>query len=431
MGNVRSFRTLAILILVIIGGIQVYLCIDSGNYMYKRDYSDFYLFQNIQSTNKIKLPIVKHQYPENLIKWAENYLKLPVWSNGYHHCYSNESEVSCFELYRTAKIIEHWDNHSRKNETQGLVFVNITDEPFFDRLSMLYHGFQIAISSNRALYVDRKAFLPIQLPESIKHIEGKKGQDIKISDINDGTSNFCKDCFKIPMDVKIECFEIDSRKHPNITFYGVSHPQVLYNHHILGSYLYENFGFHAAHFIGNFLYGSYVKPQFQNNETKISIEGWKFNNEKRFADPSEFSSFISKCSVHQDLFQSQIKRNVAMITNAKLNNTEYNKYAKVFTVNDSQESYVLGLYALMSSEWLIYTFGSRMGFWASALLGSKSSILNTYDRTCFNLTFSQQGSLFHTESPPDLREVFRINSFFYPCGKNYVEANRYLENLLW
>lgn len=430
MGNLKLFRAFAVLILVAIGGIQIHLCIDSMKIMHKNKKSDFLSMNDMSSTNTIKLPITKQQYPEKLIEWAERYLKLPVWSKGYHHCYSKESEVSCFELYRAAKIIEHWNNHSINNKTQGLIFVNITNEPFFDRLSMLYHGFQIAISSNRALYVEKKAFLPIQLPDSIKDIRKTKAHD------ND-VGIFCEDCFDIPID-KIECLEIDSRKYPNITFHGASYPQILYNHHLIGSYLYENFGFHSAHFIGNFLYGSYVKPQIKNNfdaKLKISIEGWKFSNEKRFSLPSEINSFISKCSHNQDLFLSQIKENSVLITNDILNETESNKYAKVFSVipNDSEsfESYLNGIYTLISNEWIIYTFGSRMGFWASALLGSKSSILNTYDKTCINLSFSQQGSLFHTESPPDLREVFRINTYFHPCGTNNVEAKRYLENLLW
>ena len=135
------------------------------------------------------------------------------------------------------------------------------------------------------------------------------------------------------------------------------------------------------------------------------------------------------------MFRSRIKEDAVLITNEILNESEKNKYAKVlFTIPSDilyYESYVQGIYTLISNEWIISTFGSRMGFWASALLGSKTSILNTYDQTCFNLTFSQQGSLFHTESPFDLREVFRISDYFYPCGINNVEANRYLENLLW
>lgn len=106
---------------------------------------------------------------------------------------------------------------------------------------MLYHGFQIAFSSNRAL------FLPILLPDSIKNVKSSKVQDIKIEDTDYTFKNFCENCFKIPIDNIIECLEIDSRKYPNITFNDVSHLQVLYNHHPIGTYLYENFSFRAAH----------------------------------------------------------------------------------------------------------------------------------------------------------------------------------------
>lgn len=110
------------------------------------------------------------------------------------------------------------------------------------------------------------------------------------------------------------------------------------------------------------MYGLYVKPQIKNKKiesnSKISIEAWKFDKEERFAHPSEFSSFISKCSVNQDLFQSQIKENVAMITNENLIETEFNKYSNVFVVtsdyNNRYDSYVAGIYLLISSEWIIY-----------------------------------------------------------------------------
>lgn len=442
MGNLDLFRTISVIILAVIGEIQIYLYFESQNYLQRTESTNF--FYDSSRSSKPKLPIIERQYPESLIEWAEKYLNLPVWSKGYHHCYSNESEVSCFELYRAAKIIEHWCNNSQKNQNNGLVFVNITNESFFDRLSMLYHGLQIAISSNRALYVDKDAFLPIQLPSSIKNVSRRKNQtkpennDNHSSNNNFTFDNFCEKCFQIPTDYRFGCFEADINKNPNITFSGASYPQVLYTHHPIGNYLYENFGFHSAHFIGNFLFGSYVKPENGNMKcevkSKISIEGWNFNIEKRFSNPSEFHSYVSKCSACPNLFNSQMKDDVAFITNIDLNESQKNKYSEVLNVdilNDNSESSVCGLYSLMSSEWIISTFGSRMGFWASALLGSKSSIFNSYSLNCANLTFSQQGSLFHSESPPDMKEVFRINTFLYPCRRNNIEANRYLENLLW
>ncbi|OHT06252.1 hypothetical protein TRFO_25733 [Tritrichomonas foetus] len=401
----------------------------------------FYEKKSFSNRNKINLPLDHRTVPDERIEWAEKFLKIPVWSRGYIKCGSPEAEIGCFELYRAAKVVEHWHKYSIKNKTNGLVFVNITNEPFPDRLSMLYHGFQIAAFSNRALYVDRNKFLPIILPDSIKHFEE--------------ILSFSDDFLKIPTDYQFASLEYEMRN-PNLTFYGASYPQVLYTHHPIGSYLYENYGFHSAFYIGNFLFGTYNIPTNSSNintinnqdnafnnqiinenniqsvrmnrkcvvETDFVVEGWKFNQELRFSHPSHFLKVLEQSGFNGD--------EVTIVTNSLDDNfTGFNDVQRINYAENGNDDYVCGLYSLISAKHTTFTLGSRLGFWASALLGGKSGFINSYVNIFANLTFSQQGSLFHMESPPDMREIYRTNTYFYSYNSNIKEGELYIKNLIW
>lgn len=71
------------------------------------------------------LPLINRSASISEIEWATKFLRLPSWSFGYNKCDSEHTEVSCYELHRSAKIIERWENavKSKTKIIERLVFL--------------------------------------------------------------------------------------------------------------------------------------------------------------------------------------------------------------------------------------------------------------------------------------------------------------------
>jgi hypothetical protein len=348
----------------------------------------------------LTFPLVTTPIPSKSdISWATNFLRLPVWSRGYVPCDSNQSEVSCFEVVRAARTVQQWE----KSRTTGQIWVQITDESFPDRLSMLYHGLQIALVTNRAVITDHSKFSPLSLPQSI----------LNSPDAQEGSS--------LPTDYQFGCADVSPR-FPNLQFSGSSWPQVLYTHPIVAPFLRAKFGYHAAHFLGNYLFGESQKPKCLITED-IAIEGWQFPGDFDTLKPVDFERYVKRCGVNA--------LSAALITTQTIPSNQQNGYHAVVKFEDEPESIVCAIRKLMSTTKIIHEFGSRVGFWATAMLGVKGGFVNALDKICINTTNSQQGSLWHTYVPPEKHWYYRTNTWFYICGPNVNDARLYVEYLLW
>ncbi|OHT09375.1 hypothetical protein TRFO_21679 [Tritrichomonas foetus] len=353
------------------------------------------------------LPLVNRSAPQSDSKWAEQFLRLPTWSHGYQKCDSADTEVSCYELVRAAKAVERWEKSIKSNSTTGQVWVHVTNEEFPDTLSMLYHGLQIAVLTNRELITEKNKFAPIVLPDSVKDAKKDEGgQTLKT-------------------DYTFACSDVSSR-FPNVKFSGSSWPQVLYTHNTIAQPLREEFGFHAAYFLGNYLFGTLEKPGTECflQENLQTIEGWRFMQDPDMLRPKDYLQYIDDCGLK--------KGETVMITNDNDSNFHDGDYRMVKRMNSkSTQSLVCALRTLISSKRIVQTFGSRLGFWATALQGKAGGFMNTIDNICVNLTNSQQGSIYHTYCPADKTWLYRTNTWFYICGPTVDHAKKYLDYLLW
>lgn len=354
------------------------------------------------------LPVINRSAPKNDVDWAEKFLRLPTWSSAYHKCDSENSEVSCYEIVRAAREVEKWSKKVKNQNTIGHVYVQITEEPFPDRLSMLYHGIQIAISTGRNLITDVSKFAPLSLPDTIKDSKTDKGGNV------------------LPTNYLFGCSDVSDR-FLDIKFYNASWPQVLYTHPVVAPYMRNNFGYHAAYFLGNYLYGQTEKPEsdcFIPEGIDDIIEGWRFPGDPDMLQPRFYTTFLPRCGIQN--------MNSEMITNEPDEELKkiYKSVAKITTADPS--SLVCSLRRMTSAKRIVQTFGSRLGFWATALQGSKGSFMNTIDRICVNMTNSQQGSLWHTYCPQEKEAyLYRTNSRFFICGPNAKDARLYIQYLLW
>lgn len=364
------------------------------------------------------LPLINRSASISEIEWATKFLRLPSWSFGYNKCDSEHTEVSCYELHRSAKIIERWENAVKSKTNIGTIFVNVssTSITFPDKLSMLYHGLLIAVVTNRDLVTYRTVFEPISLPISIRNPFPYENPGILIE------TNHLFSCSDL------------SERNPNIFISGASWPQVLYTHPALAPKIREYFGFHAAHMLGNYLFGQIENPSSEcfYGSPQTVIEGWFFAGDKGMLRPHEYYQYLPRCAV--DSYSS------SMVTNEINGNFDLNQensttplYKNIYKFNDGiTKETVCALRKITSAKKIVQTFGSRLGFWATALQGSKASFVNGIDKICTNFTNSQQGSLWHTYCPYQNRNyLYRANNYLFLCGNNIDDVKQFITYLLW
>ena len=355
----------------------------------------------------LSFPIINKSAPEADVKAAEKHLKLPVWSNGYVHCDSPETEVSCYEIVRASKAIKQYEKAVLQGSTKGQVYVDAAPYKLEDRMSMLYHALQIGIATNREVQIDKHLF-PFQLPDIIKDSKGK------IS----GT--------ELPSDYQFGCANVGQR-FPKLLIANITWPQALYTHHIIAPFLRDNFGFHAAYFMGNYLFGTDQKPNedcLVDNNMKHVVEVHKFKEDREMMKSWEFPNIVKRCGILND-------DDVFAITNDEQVSFPNTNFQRTEHVDDEDQSFVCNLRRIVSAEHVVHTFGSRYGFWGAAMQGRKGGFVNSIDKICVNMTNSQCGSLWHTFCPEEKKWIFRTNNRMFVCGPNVNDVRLYIEYLLW
>jgi hypothetical protein len=349
------------------------------------------------------LPFRPGSAPEEAVKSAVSFMRLPTWSKGYTKCDSENSEVSCQEIVRAAEILEKWEHLVSSKKTVGYVWVNVDNKPFPDRMSMVYHGLQIAVSTNRALYVDRRKLEPFQLPKVIgERKDGMTADEVRV-------------------DHTFVCLDVSDRR-PRITFQGASWPQALYIHPTIAPWLRDHFGYHAAYFLGNYLFGTVTPPETRcvSGEFEDAVEVFEYRKDTEMLTPYRFPLVLGRCGIDPG-------RSVFIL------NTDKDVPAnESMRIGSSPESHVCGLRKLMSAKRIIHTFGSRLGFWATAMQGRSGGFVNPLDNICVNTSNSQQGSVWHTYCPKEKEAcIYRTNSRFFVCGSDVSDIKSYVEYLLW
>jgi hypothetical protein len=195
----------------------------------------------------------------------------------------------------------------------------------------------------------------------------------------------------------------------------------MYTHPTIAPWLRENFGFHAAYLMGNYLFGTQKPGVCALKDPMVTIEGHKFPRDRDMMKPSEFREHLPRCGVDP--------ASSLLITN----DGAADGYTAVHTMaDDLPETNVCSLRKLTSGTRIIQTFGSRLGFWATALQGKAGGFVNAIDRICVNLTNSQQGSLWHTFCPREKEGyIFRTNSRLFACKSDVDDIKLYIDYLLW
>jgi hypothetical protein len=192
----------------------------------------------------------------------------------------------------------------------------------------------------------------------------------------------------LPTDYQFGCGDISPR-FPKLQFTGSSWPQVLYTHPLVAPYLRANFGYHAAHFIGNWLFGTATKPDCFLGAKQV-VEAWKWPTDPDQLRAVDYRHKVPRCGVPVE---------EAVLISNDPTAVAATGFEKTVTFGESNADMVCALRKLISSKRIVHTFGSRIGFWATAMLGTTGGFVNGIDRLCLNLTNSQQGSLWQAWFP--------------------------------
>jgi hypothetical protein len=229
---------------------------------------------------------------------------------------------------------------------------------------MLYHGLQIALSTNRKLYVDRSRFDPLELPRVITNAkDAMHGEELRA-------------------DHQFVCADVSSR-HPKLFLQDASWPQALYIHPTIGPWLRKNFGYHAAYFMGNYLFGTNkIKQNCRSDGSAVAVEGFGWPRDREMLPLSHFKTVVGRCGV-------DLSENVFVVNSEETSR----KWAKEVVQIDtsSVKSQVCALRRLMAVKRIVHTFGSRLGFCATAMQGRAGGFVNSIDNICVNMSNSQQG----------------------------------------
>jgi hypothetical protein len=222
----------------------------------------------------------------------------------------------------------------------------------------------------------------------------------------------------IHADSTFSCADLSDRN-PKIVFDGAAWPQVFYIHYELSPWLRKHFGFHAAYFLGNYLFGSQDSPECRIESSISTVEGFHFAFPEAIT-PDHFAQLINRCGIDP--------KSSLLVVNGTDNVSSFSDVVRF----DKEVDFVCVLRKLISGTRIVHTFGSRLGFWAAALQGNAGGIMNSIDHICVNLTNSQQGSLWHTYCPMAMRsEVFTANRVLFSCHSQMDNFLLYFQYLLW
>lgn len=347
----------------------------------------------------LDFPIVKKD--SKLVDFirAQSHMKLPTRSKGFVDCYNNKSEVSCYEIVHASEVIKKYEESVSSLNADGYIYVDVKNYELEDRMTMLYHALAIAIATERYIYVNHSYF-PFKLPSVIFNIRNEMQGTV------------------ISTDYTFSCSELGYENN-NIILNNITWPQAIYTHFSIAPFLRAEFGFHAAYYLGNYLFGSKNQPEnrCQNLKNEFAVEVKEYDDDE----------MVSSSRYYQKLWRCGVPEKFQIITHRSAKIPEK---ANSTLVYDDDESKKCGLYQLISSKYVVHTFGSRLGWWAMAMHGNRGGFINPMDFICVNVTVSQSASLWHTYTP-EKKYLFITNNRLFNCGINSYDVRLYIDYLLW
>lgn len=342
------------------------------------------------------LPFDKGEYDENEIDEATAFFHLPKsLTPNFVSCKEN-IEYSCFELIRAYRATKKYmDNYKEPQMTKYVIADLLSNSTMTCRMASFYNAFLIAMFTNRRLILqtDEKdiAWLHPELKGLFTPAVNLKNKGLEL-----------------PFNFSFSCEDVNV-KNQTLIIKPCMWSQISYIHPYLAPRIRSAFGIHAAFYICNYLFNYYDSIEGCEKVASNTVVGVPHTGLSWKISTNDFKNRMVQC----------VPSNKTVVI---LEDDE----------RSSDKELVCLMKKLMSSDRIIYTFGSTLGWMAMSMSmqRDKGAAVDLNGNFCFNFRNTQCGSMIHTYCP---KKIFHYssNNEFLLCGSNYNDARMYERYLMW
>ena len=187
---------------------------------------------------------------------AIEFLNIPTWSRGYVHCSNPESEVTCSQVVHAYRIIKGWEDHIAKIPLDERKYFVIKHpiKGMGNKMTTDINGFTMALMSNRSVLVISN--YPSRNGLVLEHAYKYPPSVLtSVNQLPESLQKNANDFVNIPTDIRWSCYDVKNRLLGDDQFVGMSdllYGSMIYANKDTSIYARENFGIHAAYFVGNY-----------------------------------------------------------------------------------------------------------------------------------------------------------------------------------
>jgi hypothetical protein len=196
------------------------------------------------------------EYTQSELETAEQFLNLPTWSRQYLPCTHRESEVTCSQIIRAYRVIKRWEDHNAN--------LSYTDRKYFvikhpikgmgNKMTTDINGFTMALMSNRSVLVTSN--FPTKQGVKFEHAYPFPpsvliNRSVLPKELHHASKHFPA----VPCNISWSCFPVNELIQSSKQFVGIDdllYGPMVYVNKDTADFCWENFGAHAAYFVGNY-----------------------------------------------------------------------------------------------------------------------------------------------------------------------------------
>jgi hypothetical protein len=196
-------------------------------------------------------------FEDDELETAVEFLNLPTWSRGYVPCSDPTSEVTCSQVVRAYRLIKGWEyNISETPMKKRRYFVlKHPVKGMGNKMTTDINAFAMALMSNRSVLVTSN--FPVgETGVVFEHAYSfPKSVMVNRSQLPRNLHSDSRHFVNIPADIRWSCWDVKSVIFGKRQFVGMDdllYGIMIYANQQTAEWCWENFGGHAAYFIGNY-----------------------------------------------------------------------------------------------------------------------------------------------------------------------------------
>ncbi|OHT05171.1 hypothetical protein TRFO_27180 [Tritrichomonas foetus] len=195
-------------------------------------------------------------YSDDELSTAIKFLNLPTWARSYVHCSNPKSEVTCSQVVRAYRVIKGWED--------SISNIPLEDRKYFviqhpvkgmgNKMTTDINGFTMALMSNRTVLVTSN--YPTKKGVVFQHAYPfPPSVLINRSQLPQHLQKQSRHFESVPCNIKWSCYPVNDLILSDKQFVGINdllYGPMVYVNKDTAKFARENFGAHAAYFVGNY-----------------------------------------------------------------------------------------------------------------------------------------------------------------------------------